>query len=138
MRAEFADWIRRIGVIDRALKPRSVAAEFVLPDIRGNLVASRDLLAKGPLILAFLPGVPYGSSFTELAVLHAAHVEMRGAGATVAAVTCDFAETSRGPLRQHFPGLTVLCDLDHGLCLAFGVLALIPLHLAAKWDAPNL
>lgn len=137
MRAEFIDWIRHTGVADRALKPGNIAAEFVLPDIHGNLVASRDLLVKGPLILTFLPSVLFGSYLTDLTALNAAHFEIREAGATVAAVACDFADSSRDLVRHHFPGLTVLCDLDHGLCLAFGVLSFIPQHLATKWDALN-
>ena len=44
------------GQAKRALKAGDRAPEFTLPDPDGNPVASRDLLAKGPLVVTFYRG----------------------------------------------------------------------------------
>ena len=45
------------GIADKAIKVGATLPEFTLPDERGNLVSSRDLLAKGPLAISFYRGV---------------------------------------------------------------------------------
>ena len=45
------------GIADNAIKTGEVLPEFTLPDEKGNLVSSRDLLARGPLAVSFYRGV---------------------------------------------------------------------------------
>lgn len=45
------------GIADKAIKVGEKLPEFSLPDDKGNLVSSKDLLAKGPLALSFYRGV---------------------------------------------------------------------------------
>ena len=45
------------GIADKAVKSGEKLPEFTLPDEQGNLVSSRDLLAKGPLAISFYRGV---------------------------------------------------------------------------------
>jgi len=45
------------GIEDNAIKTGEVLPEFTLPDEKGNLVSSRDLLARGPLAVSFYRGV---------------------------------------------------------------------------------
>ena len=45
------------GLANKAIKVGETLPEFVLPDEKGNLVSSKDLLAKGPLALSFYRGV---------------------------------------------------------------------------------
>lgn len=45
------------GIADKALQAGERLPEFTLPDENGNLVSSRDLLAKGPLAISFYRGV---------------------------------------------------------------------------------
>ena len=45
------------GIADNAIKVGETLPEFTLPDEKGNLVSSRDLLAKGPLAVSFYRGV---------------------------------------------------------------------------------
>ena len=49
------------GAQDRALKTGDLAPEFTLPDVDGNPVSSKALLAIGPLVVTFYRGVwcPY-------------------------------------------------------------------------------
>ena len=45
------------GIADNAIKTGEVLPEFTLPDEKGNVVSSRDLLARGPLAVSFYRGV---------------------------------------------------------------------------------
>jgi len=45
------------GIADNAIKTGEVLPEFTLPDEKGNLVSSKDLLARGPLAVSFYRGV---------------------------------------------------------------------------------
>ena len=45
------------GIADNAIKTGEVLPEFTLPDEKGNLVSSKDLLARGPLAVSFYRGI---------------------------------------------------------------------------------
>ena len=45
------------GIADKAINVGERLPEFTLPDENGNLVSSKDLLAKGPLAISFYRGV---------------------------------------------------------------------------------
>jgi hypothetical protein len=45
------------GIADNAIKTGEALPEFTLPDEKGNLVSSKDLLARGPLAVSFYRGV---------------------------------------------------------------------------------
>lgn len=45
------------GIAGNALKVGEALPEFTLPDEKGNLVSSKDLIAKGPLAISFYRGV---------------------------------------------------------------------------------
>ncbi len=45
------------GITDRAIKVGETLPAFMLPDEKGNLVSSTDLLAKGPLAVSFYRGI---------------------------------------------------------------------------------
>jgi hypothetical protein len=47
----------RSGIAERALQKGEKAPDFVLPDTSGRNVALSDLLAGGPVVLAFYRGV---------------------------------------------------------------------------------
>jgi hypothetical protein len=47
----------RSGVSGRSLKAGDHAPDFSLPNIRGELVALADLLARGPVVVVFYRGV---------------------------------------------------------------------------------
>lgn len=49
--------LRNSGLLNRALRTGNQAPTWELPDPRGTIVRSRDLLAKGPLVLTFFRGV---------------------------------------------------------------------------------
>lgn len=45
------------GIAEKAIKVGEILPEFNLSDEKGNVVNSKDLLAKGPLALCFYRGV---------------------------------------------------------------------------------
>jgi hypothetical protein len=45
------------GIADKAIKSGETLPEFTLPDEKGDLVSSKNLLAKGPLAISFYRGI---------------------------------------------------------------------------------
>lgn len=48
--------LKQTGITDRSKRKGDLAPDFELPDARGNLVSSKELLAKGPLVISFYRG----------------------------------------------------------------------------------
>lgn len=123
---EFLRWTKEVGIIDNALKIGDRAPNFVLPDAYGEFVSARELLKRGPLVLSFYRGSWCEFCVSELGALDHAAPDFRARGASVAAVSPEISEYSRQLLKQERLSLTLLCDLDHGLSLSFGVLYCVP------------
>jgi hypothetical protein len=51
------DELRASGIIERVSKPDDAAPEFSLPNANGDMIHSKDLLAKGNLVISFYRGV---------------------------------------------------------------------------------
>ena len=47
----------RSGIADRSLKEGEKAPDFSLPNVRGETIELSDLLARGPVVVAFYRGV---------------------------------------------------------------------------------
>ena len=45
------------GIADKAIKVGKMLPKFLLPDVQGNLVSSKELLEKGPMAISFYRGV---------------------------------------------------------------------------------
>jgi hypothetical protein len=45
------------GIANKAIKIGETLPEFTLPDEKGNLVSSKNLLVKGPLAISFYRGI---------------------------------------------------------------------------------
>lgn len=45
------------GIANNAIKAGETLPKFALPDEKGDLVSSQDLLAQGPLVVSFYRGV---------------------------------------------------------------------------------
>ncbi len=119
------DDILRTGALASALGVGEGFPDFLLPDTDGRLVSREALLARGPLVLAFLRGgwCPYCS--LAVAALAEARDEIGARGASVAVATPE----TGGLARELFtagPGVAesvaVLADVDSGLAAACGVL----------------
>jgi peroxiredoxin len=109
------------GQAQRAKKAGEVAPEFTLIDSDGKPVSSRELLAKGPLVVSFYRGVwcPYCNM--ELQALQAALPDIAGRGASLVAISPQTAANSRKSQRDNKLGFPILSDAKSEVASAFGV-----------------
>jgi peroxiredoxin len=114
------------GQAQRALKAGDMAPEFALPDPEGKLVSSKDLLAKGPLVLTFYRGAwcPYCNF--DLTALEAARPEIEQRGASLMAVSEQTAANSRKSQRSNKLGFPILGDRGGQLAEKFGIRWTVP------------
>jgi peroxiredoxin len=105
----------------RATKAGDVAPEFILNDPDGNPVSSRELLARGPLVLSFYRGVwcPYCN--LELQALQAALPEITARGASLVAISPQTEPNSRKSQRDNKLGFAILSDDKSEVANAFGI-----------------
>jgi peroxiredoxin len=109
------------GQAQRAKKAGDLAPEFTLTDSDGKPVSSRELLAKGPVVVSFYRGVwcPYCNM--ELQALQAALPEIAARGASLVAISPQTAANSRKSQRDNKLGFPILSDAKSEVANAFGV-----------------
>jgi len=130
------------GQAQRAKKAGDAAPEFILRDPDGKQVASRDLLAKGPLVVSFYRGVwcPYCN--LELQALQETLPEIAARGASLVAISPQTAPNSRKSVRQNKLSFPILSDAKGKVGAAFGLRFdlpdyLIELYKNLKNDLPT-
>jgi peroxiredoxin len=118
--------LTRSGLIDGALKAGDPMPDFELPNAAGKLVASAELLERGPLVLSFFRGgwCPYCR--LELTALQESLPEIERLGASLSAVTPDTGAALAATARASHIGYQVLSDVDNGVGLAFGIIFRVP------------
>ena len=109
------------GQAQRAKKAGDAAPEFTLLDPDGKPVASRDLLAKGPLVVSFYRGVwcPYCN--LELQALQATLPDIMSRGASLVAISPQTAPNSRKSQRENKLDFPILSDVKSEVANAFGI-----------------
>jgi peroxiredoxin len=117
------------GQAQRAKKAGDTAPEFTLLDPDGKPVASRELLAKGPLVISFYRGVwcPYCN--LELQALQAALPDINARGASLVAISPQTAANSRKSQRDNKLGFPILTDVKSEVAHAFGIRFALPDYL---------
>ena len=117
------------GQAQGAKKAGDIAPEFMLLDADGKSVASRELLAKGPLVISFYRGVwcPYCN--LELQALQAAVPEILSRGASLVAISPQTAPNSRKSQRDNKLSFPILSDGKSELATAFGIRFKLPDYL---------
>src|ERR1700727_935480 len=117
------------GAPGKALKAGDVAPAFTLPDADGKPVSSRDLLAKGPLVVTFYRGVwcPYCN--LELQALQATLPEIAARGASLVAISPQTAPNSRKSQRENKLAFPILSDEKSRIAAAFGLRFSLPDYL---------
>jgi len=114
------------GQTDRALKAGAKAPPFTLNDAEGKPVSSRDLLAKGPLVVSFYRGVwcPYCN--LELQALEAARPDIQARGASLVAISPQTAPNSRKSQRDNKLSFPILSDAGSDVAASFGIRFALP------------
>ena len=130
------------GQAQRAKKAGDAAPEFTLLDPDGKQVSSRELLAKGPLVVSFYRGVwcPYCN--LELQALQAALPEIVSRGASLVAISPQTAPNSRKSQRDNKLDFPILSDVRSEVANAFGIRFALPdylieLYRSFKNDLPT-
>jgi peroxiredoxin len=114
------------GQAQRAKKAGDVAPEFTLLDPEGKEVSSRDLLARGPLVVSFYRGVwcPYCN--LELQALQEALADITVRGANLVAISPQTAANSRKSQRNNKLSFPILSDVKSEVANAFGIRFVLP------------
>lgn len=104
-----------------ALKVGDAVPDFALPNAEGEVVRVSDLLARGPIVLSFYRGAWCPFCSAELEALHQAEGAIRAAGARLVTVTPEARGLPLKVKRERGFNFEILCDLDNGVALAFGL-----------------
>jgi peroxiredoxin len=123
----------RSGQAQRAKKAGDLAPQFTLLDPEGKPVSSRELLARGPLVISFYRGVwcPYCN--VELQALQEALPEIAGRGASLVAISPQTAANSRKSQRDNKLGFPILSDVRSEVANAFGIRFALPDYLVETY-----
>jgi peroxiredoxin len=121
------------GAAHRALKAGASVPDFKLRDADGAEVSSRDLLARGPLVLSFYRGVwcPYCN--LELRALQAALPEIEKRGASLVAISPQTHSNSRRSARENNITFPIVSDPRNEVAAAFRLRFKLPDYLIALY-----
>ncbi len=119
------------GQAGRALTVGDRAPDFTLPGPDGKEVSSRDLLARGPLVITFYRGVwcPYCNA--ELQALQDALPAIAALRGALVAISPENAANSRKSTRQNELSFPILTDKGNEVAAAFGLRFRLPDELVA-------
>jgi peroxiredoxin len=119
----------------RARKAGDAMPEFTLLDPDGKSVSSRELLAKGPLVISFYRGVwcPYCN--LELQALQEALPGITARGASLVAISPQTAPNSRKSQRDNKLGFPILSDTNSDVAHAFGIRFALPDYLVELYKS---
>jgi len=122
-------------VSSNALRAGAEAPDFFLPDERARLISLSSLLAKGPVVLIFMPGSWCSFCINKIRALGAA---LRGRAVSVVAITPETADYPRAMKTQNQLDCVVLADVDYGVGLSFGLIFMPPPQVVAQMKAHGL
>lgn len=114
------------GIEEKLLKAGDAIPAFSLPDARGKVIRSSDLLAIAPLVISFFRGrwCPY--CMTELEAWRDAYTTLREAGALLVAVSPQSIRQNDFTATQHSLPFPILRDEKAAVAEAFGAGYTIP------------
>jgi peroxiredoxin len=126
---QWIEELRAAGALDRVLPVGAQAPEFELPDVNKQPVRSRELLARGRLLVAFYRGrwCPY--CVAALEALRDVAPEIAARGASLVAISPQTVQQSGFTAEQHALRFPVLSDASNRVARQFGVAASLPGYL---------
>jgi peroxiredoxin len=123
-RAAYEDLVRQLGraeTADRALTVGDKIPEFMLPNAEGRLVASDELLARGPLVINFFRGDWCPFCRLMLQALNEALPAITAANGQLVAISPDTGGRLLRAKKRLNLSIDLLSDVDSGVALNFGV-----------------
>jgi peroxiredoxin len=109
------------GTGDEAPKEGDRLPPFLMPDIDGHLVSSKELLTEGPLVISFNRGNWCPFCWLELAALGDIAEDVKAQGANIVSVTPETASYNREVKERLSLPFSFLTDLDNGYGLELGI-----------------
>lgn len=103
------------------LKPGSPAPDFQLRDHAGDLVRLSDLLAKGPVVVAFYPADFTPVCTAQACMMRDSHDRLAGAGVRAVAISPQSADSKARFREKHNLSQVLLADPERVAINAFGV-----------------
>lgn len=110
------------GMVEGALKPGAPMPDFLLPNADGRLVSRDALLAKGPVLISFVRGHWCPFCREEMLALQG----LTGTDIQLAVITPEIGGRAQNTRQKLGLSYEMLCDIDHGLALACGLLFRVP------------
>ena len=102
--------LRKSGIVDKAIRVGETLPPFELPNAEGKIVHSKELLAKGPIVISFYRGgwCPYCNTQLHAYQTHLAEFKQRGA--TLVAITPATPDDVLTTTQKHELAFPVLTD----------------------------
>ncbi|MEM9217016.1 MAG: peroxiredoxin-like family protein [Cyanobacteria bacterium P01_F01_bin.150] len=122
------------GILDQTLKVGDTIPDFALPNATGQTVAIRELLAPGPVVIAFYRGgwCPYCN--LELKALQNALASIQETGAALVAISPETPDNSLTTQEKNELAFPVLSDLDNQVARQSGLVFQLPASLRPIYD----
>jgi peroxiredoxin len=125
-------------LLSNTLRAGAGAPDFFLPDERARLVSLSSLLAKGPVVLMFMPGGWCSFCISKIRAMAAALRGLRGRMVSLITITPEAGVYPRDMKTQNQLDCHVLVDVDYGVGLSFGLIYAPPLAIVAQMKARGL
>ena len=131
------DELRTSFAVEAAAELGSMAPDFQLPDVSGNLVSLRDLLLDGPVVVTFYRGgwCPYCN--IQLRAYQAAVPQMAALGASLVAISPQLPDQSLSTAQADELTFHVLSDVGNHVARRFGLAYALAEELRAAMRSNN-
>ncbi|BAZ11624.1 redoxin domain-containing protein [Calothrix sp. NIES-4071] len=110
-----------LKIDQKALKVGERVSNFSLPGATGQLVELQQLLAKGPVVIAFYRGEWCPFCNLELRALQNASPEIKALGASLVAISPQTPDNSLSTSEKHSLTFEVLSDVGNKVAKQFGL-----------------
>ena len=129
--------LRTSFALEAAAGLGSIAPDFRLPDVKGNLVSLSDLLLDGPVVVTFYRGgwCPYCN--IQLRAYQAALPQMAALGARLVAISPQLPDQSLSTAQADELTFHVLSDVGNQAARRFGLVYALPEELRAALRSNN-
>lgn len=128
-------YLRDSGLFDGALRNGDSLPAFKLQNASRTFIESRDLLAKGPLVISFFRGDWCRFCSETLTALSEIDAEVRQLGATQVAISPDLPEFTAETVQKMSLPFEVLSDSNSKFGLKCGISYPLPGDLAEAYHA---
>lgn len=118
---EASEKLAQDKIEEKALKVGDKIPAFSLKNAVGKIINSKDLLAKGPLVINFYRGGWWPYCNLELGGYQEILPEIHGLGAQLVAISPELADESLSLVEKHSLEFEILSDINNEIAKKFGI-----------------